>query len=326
LEVPQIDDNFQTNQQGVFVIGELGGLGLIKNAVTEGRLVVEKIAESHEAREGILDLVIVGAGPAGLSAGLSAKEAGFSAVILEQGSLANTIRRFPNRKIVMAEPVQIPMYGSLWVSDAPKETLINVWQTIIQSAGIEINENEPVLQVRRNGNKTLIVSTSKREYECSKVILAIGKRGTPNELQVPGAAFPKVLYHLADTSAYTNKRIVVVGGGDSAVEAAIGLSKQKGNQVTLSYRRKEFTRLRERNLKSLEACVQEGTIRLFMGSEVVEVGERDVLLEAGDGECLRLENDYVFAFIGGSSPKHFLEKIGIPMVTKEVAMEGSVYE
>jgi thioredoxin reductase len=155
--------------------------------------------------------------------------------------------------------------------------------------------------------------------------LAIGKRGTPNELQVPGADLPKVLYHLADAAQYANSRIVVVGGGDSAVEASIGLSKQEGNQVTLSYRQKRFTRLRDKNLRFLEASVQNGEIRLALQSHVKEVGERYVLLETEDGECVRLENDYVFGFLGGSSPKLFLEKIGIPMVTKEVEMEGSLY-
>ena len=324
LEVPQINSNFETNQQGIYAIGELGGLGLIKNAVTEGKLVIEKILGSHQPTDGVLDLIIVGAGPAGLSAGLAAKESGLKAMVFEQQTLANTIRRFPNRKIVMAEPVQMPLYGSLWISDAPKETLLNVWETIVQSAGLDIRENEMVTNVTRFPHGTFLVQTGKGSYESLKVVLAIGKRGTPRKLEAQGSELPKVLYQLTDAVDYTDSKVLVVGGGDSAAESAIGLSKQVGTTVTLSYRKQEFSRLKDKNRTELESYVQAGKVNLLLGSEVLEVGEQEVLINCGNGEPRRLENDYVFACLGGTSARGFLENIGIPMVTKEVMLETSI--
>lgn len=321
VEVPQINESFETEQPGIYAVGELGGLGLIKNAIAEGQLVIDCIKRGHEPVEGILDLVIVGAGPAGLSAGLAAKETGLDAVIFEQGTLANTIRRFPNRKIVMAEPVRIPLYGSLWISDAPKETLLNVWETIVRSAGIDVREQEAVSGVRRTERGTFIVETSRSQAECLKVILAIGKRGSPRELEVPGSDQPKVFYQLSDTSQYQNSNILVVGGGDSAAEAALGLGNQPGNRVCLSYRRSEFSRLRDKNRKALHEAAQRGRIRLLMSSEVLEIREKEVALES-NGERLLFENDFVFAFLGGTSPNDFLARLGIHVVTKEIPMEG----
>ncbi len=322
VEVPEIDENFQTNQEGIYAVGELGGLGLIKNAITEGQLVVDRIAASHQPIEGVLDLVIVGSGPAGLSAALAAKAGGLQSVVLEQGSLANTIRRYPNRKIVMAEPVRLPLYGSLWISDAPKETLLGVWQTILEASGVTVNENERVVDIRRHPDIGFLVETPKKTYHTQKVILAIGKRGTPNELPAKGAHLPKVLYTLTDSAQYTGCRILVVGGGDSAAEAAIALGKQSGNEVTLSYRRPTFTRLRDKNRSALEESTALGQVRLLLETQVREVRAGEVDLETADGRLLTLPNDYVFAFLGGSSPKDFLQKIGIRLVTKELNMEG----
>lgn len=320
VEVPQIGANFETNQKGIYAIGELGGLGLIKNAVNEGQLVVEAIKKDHLKREGVLDLIFVGAGPAGLSGSLAAKEAGLSALVFEQGSFADTIRRFPNRKIVMAEPVKVPMYGSLWISDAPKETLLSVWQTIIDSAQIEIREHEQVLGIRRNGNETFHVTTQNGNYECQKVVLAIGKRGSPRRLEIAGGELSKIMYALTDAAQYTHSRLLVIGGGDSAAEAAIGLANQEGNEVSLSYRKKDFTRMKDRNREALTRAVREGRVRFFPASQVVEVSEREVVLRCdGEGD-MRLPNDFVFALLGGTPPNAFLEGMGVAMVTKEVSV------
>lgn len=322
VEVPELDDGFQTSQAGIYAIGELGGLGLIKNAIIEGQLVIDRIAAQHRPRAGLLDLVIVGAGPAGLSAALAAKASGLQSIILEQGSLANTIRRYPNRKIVMAEPVRLPLYGSLWISDAPKETLLGVWQTILEASGIAVNEGERVADIRPHPDIGFVVETPKRSYHAQRVILAIGKRGSPNELPAKGADLPKVLYSLTDSAQYAGCRILVVGGGDSAAEAAVALGKLQGTEVTLSYRRPAFTRLRDKNRVALEECAARGQVRLLLETQVREVRVGEVELEAADGRMITLANDYVFALLGGSSPKDFLEKIGVRMVTKELSMEG----
>jgi thioredoxin reductase/NAD-dependent dihydropyrimidine dehydrogenase PreA subunit len=320
VEVPQIDANFETNQKGIFAIGELGGLALIKNAVNEGRLLIEKIKSQHVKREGVLDLIFVGAGPAGLSGSLAAREAELDFMVFEQGTFADTIRRFPNKKVVMSEPVRVPMYGSLWISDAPKETLLSVWQTIIQSAGVRINENEGVSSVRRTAEGLFEVATPKGTYRSQKVVLAIGKRGTPRKLEAAGAELPKVMYSLADVADYTNAQVLVVGGGDSAAEAVLALAGCPGNTVSLSYRRKEFARLKDRNREALGKAIQEGTVRFHPASQVAEVRDKEVVLELEGGKRERLSNDYLFALLGGTPPNAFLQSMGVSIVTKEVSL------
>jgi thioredoxin reductase/NAD-dependent dihydropyrimidine dehydrogenase PreA subunit len=320
VEVPRIGPDFETNVKGIYAVGELGGLGLIKNAVNEGQLVIEGLKGKHQRRQGVLDFIIVGAGPAGLSAGLAAKEAGFEAILLEQGGFADTIRRFPNKKVVMAEPVRVPMYGSLWISDAPKETLLSVWQTIIESAGIDIHENEQVTGIARSETGLLQVTTSKSSYQAQRVILAIGKRGTPRRLEVEGADLPKVMYSLTDAAQYQRSKILVVGGGDSAAEAALGLSAQPGNEVVLSYRKKAFERLKDKNRKALDEAVAAGRVRFLPASTLVAVRPREVVIQGESGGSTSIPNDFVFALIGGTSPNLLLQKFGVEIVTKELMM------
>jgi thioredoxin reductase/NAD-dependent dihydropyrimidine dehydrogenase PreA subunit len=320
VEVPRIGPDFETNVKGIYAVGELGGLGLIKNAVNEGQLVIEGLKRKHQRKEGVLDFIIVGAGPAGLSAGLAAKEAGFEAILLEQGGFADTIRRFPNKKVVMAEPVRVPMYGSLWISDAPKETLLSVWQTIIESAGIDIHENEQVTGVARCESGLLRVTTSKSSYEAQRVILAIGKRGTPRKLEVEGADLPKVMYSLTDAAQYRGAKILVVGGGDSAAEAALGLSAQPGNEVVLSYRKKAFERLKDKNRKALDDAIASGKVRFLPASTLVAVRPKEVVIRSESGSSASIPNDFVFALIGGTSPNVLLQKFGVEIVTKELMM------
>lgn len=320
VEVPRIGPDFETNVKGIYAVGELGGLGLIKNAVNEGQLVIEGLKGKHQRREGVLDFIIVGAGPAGLSAGLAAKESGFEAVLLEQGAFADTIRRFPNKKVVMAEPVRVPMYGSLWISDAPKETLLSVWQTIIESAGIDIHENEQVTAIARSENGLLRVTTTKSSYEAQRVILAIGKRGSPRRLEAEGAELPKVMYSLTDAAQYQRSKILVVGGGDSAAEAALGLSAQPGNEVILSYRKKAFERLKDKNRKALGDAISSARVRFVPESTLVAVRPKEVVIQSEGSGAAPFPNDYVFALIGGTSPNLLLQKFGVEIVTKELMM------
>jgi putative YpdA family bacillithiol system oxidoreductase len=322
VEVPHIGTDFETNVPGIYAIGELGGLGLIKNAVNEGQLVIDALKKKHKPVTGLLDLVIVGAGPSGLSASLAAKEAGFNALVLEQGMFADTIRRFPNKKVVMAEPVRVPMYGSLWISDAPKETLLSVWQTIIESAGIEIHEQEQVTNVAKAQSGRFVVETARGSYETQRVVLAIGKRGTPRKLDASGAELPKVMYSLADAAQYQSARILVVGGGDSSAEAVIGLSAQPGNEVTLSYRKREFERLKDKNRSALMGAIESKKVRFLPASTVTEVRPKDVVVKSENGSQATIPNDYVFALIGGTPPNAFLQKLGIRIVTKEVALQA----
>ena len=264
--MPLVDENFETNVPGLYIVGELGGRGLIKNAVNEGKMAVEHVARSLRPTAGgpmaiasAVDVVIVGSGPAGLSAGLEALRGGLSYVVLEQGSLSDTVRKYPRHKLLLAEPVRIPMYGDLWVADASKETLLQVWETIVANTGLDVRTGEKVQHVKRDGT-VFRVETANSAYLARRVVLAMGRRGSPRRLGVPGEELDHVFYDIVEMEAFAGKRMVVVGGGDSAVESALGLANQKGTTVALSYRGDAFQRIAERNREKIERAIAAGKV------------------------------------------------------------------
>lgn len=308
--LPVLDEYLQTNIPGLYIAGELGGMGLIRNAVNQGIRAMDHIATQLSPNQnGHLDVAIVGAGPAGLAAALSARSRNLKFAVLEQNDIGGTILQYPRRKIVMTAPVELPIYGKLKLTETSKESLLDVWQKIIEKAKLSIRTNEKVLEIQR-ANDLFQIQTSRGSYQASKLILAIGRRGTPRKLGVPGENLSKVGYRLMEAESYQNCNLLVVGGGDSAVEAAVGLAAQKGNRVTLSYRKNEFSRIKERNAKHLEECVRSKSIHLLLQSEVKEIQEQRVTLCAS-GNDMQLANDYVFIFAGGEMPYEFLQKTGI---------------
>jgi putative YpdA family bacillithiol system oxidoreductase len=319
LRVPLVKANYETNIPGVFVVGELCGMGLIKTAINEGKIVIDNIrglvVQSPPIPEAY-DVAIVGAGPAGLSATLTAQQYGLRYVTLEQGEIASTIRQYPRQKFLMAEPIEMPLYGALYVGDGSKEALLAVWETIIKNTGVQINTNEKVEAVERNSNGFHVI-TLKREYHARYVVLAAGKRGTPRKLGVEGDDLAKVSYRLIEVESYTDKDLLVVGGGDSAIEAALALSRSGANRVTLSYRGDAFQRARDRNREQLTKATDEGRIRILLNSHVTRIGKTMVNICAGDDEFF-LPNDFVFAMLGGESPEQFLQKMGIEIVEKAI--------
>ncbi len=335
LEVPSVSPHFETNVFGLYVVGELGGRGLIKNAINEGRIAMEHVVQrargGTDARPsatgagaagagaaGVHDVVVVGSGPAGLSAGLTAHEAGISYLVLEQGSLSDTIHRYPRHKLLLAEPVHVPMYGSLWVADTSKESLLQVWQTIIQKTGLRVHTGCRVSEVvKRDG--LFEVQAEDGVYLARSVVLAMGRRGTPRRLGVPGEELPRVFYDIVEMEAFAGSRLLVVGGGDSAVEAAVGLANQKGTEVTLSYRGDAFPRVKERNRQKIERDIAGGRVRACFRSQVREIRPDSVLLET-DGRTEALPNDYVIIRIGGEAPHEFLRRAGVRIVEKELAI------
>jgi putative YpdA family bacillithiol system oxidoreductase len=325
LRVPQIGANFETNLSGLFIVGELGGMGLIKSAINEGRLVMDHLKErlgaaSVRAAGGseLYDVSIVGAGPAGLSASLTAQQYGLRYVTFEQGEIASTIRQYPRQKFLMAEPIEMPLYGSLYIADGTKEALLSVWETIIANTGVRVNTNEGVQSVRRN-DAGFYVETVRGRYHARFVVLAMGRRGRPRKLGVPGEELSKVAYRVIEAEEYAEKDILVVGGGDSALEAALALSRSGRNRVTLSYRGDNFVRAKERNRQQLAAACAEKRLDLVLNSHVVEIQPDRVILEAGSERC-ELRNDFVFILIGGESPEEFLQKCGVEMVEKAVRL------
>jgi putative YpdA family bacillithiol system oxidoreductase len=319
MRVPLVRENFETNVPGVFIVGELSGMGLIKTAVNEGKLVVDHLRQrlgdtKAPAGDDMFDIAIVGAGPAGLSASLTAQQYGLRYITLEQGEIASTIRQYPRQKFLMAEPIQIPLYGTLYVGDGTKEALLSVWEAIIANTGVQIRTNEKVELVQRNSSG-FHVRTAHSDYRARYVVLATGRRGTPRKLGVPGEDLPKVSYRLVEADNYNDADILVVGGGDSAVEAVLALSRSRKNRVTLSYRGDHFYRVRERNREQLQLAEKEGRVRSILQSTVEQIREKDIVL-ASPPERIILANDFVLVLIGGETPEGFLQRTGIEIVEK----------
>jgi len=315
-DMPVLDEYFQTTVTGVHIVGELGGMGLIKNAVSQGIKAIDYISEKTKSANGLLDVVIVGAGPAGLAAALNAKKHQLKFIVLEQGDVGGTILQYPRRKIVMTSPLDLPIYGKVKLSETSKEALLDLWNRVIERTELSIQSNEKVEDIQTN-NDSLRVITSKDQYQTRHVILALGRRGTPRKLGVPGEQLSKVAYRLLEAESYTNSHILVVGGGDSAIEAAIGLAAQSGNHVTLSYRKGEFLRIKERNARHLEESQKHDRLKVVFNSQVKEIREQKVLLETPEGVS-EISNDYVFIFAGGELPYDFLKKIGIQLHSQKI--------
>jgi len=316
-DLPILNEHFETSVRNLFIVGELGGMGLIKNAITQGRKVVEYIASRPRTSNGAYDVVVVGAGPAGLAAGLTAKANRLKYLLLEQGDAGGTILQYPRRKIVMTSPVELPLWGKLKLTETSKESLLELWQQVLTKTQLKVNTGEKALDIRTSEGHFL-VTTPAGEYAAQHVVLALGRRGTPRKLGVPGEELGKVTYRLIDAETYRNCDVLVVRGGDSAVEAAVGLALHGTNRVTLSYRKPEFTRLKDRNAKHLEEYRKRGAVNVLLNSNVKEVREKEVQIETAEGIRV-VPNDYVFIFAGGEMPFEFLKKTGIKFQEQVVA-------
>ena len=316
-DLPILNEHFETSVRNLFIVGELGGMGLIKNAVTQGRKVVEYIASRPRTSNGAYDVVVVGAGPAGLAAGLTAKANRLKYLLLEQGDAGGTILQYPRRKIVMTSPVELPLWGKLKLTETSKESLLELWQQVLTKTQLKVNTGEKALEIRTSEGHFL-VTTPAGEYAAQHVVLALGRRGTPRKLGVPGEELGKVTYRLIDAETYKNCDVLVVGGGDSAVEAAVGLALHGTNRVTLSYRKPEFTRLKDRNAKHIEEYRKRGAVNVLLNSNVKEVREKEVQIETAEGTSV-VPNDYVFIFAGGEMPFEFLKKTGVKFQEQVVA-------
>jgi thioredoxin reductase/Pyruvate/2-oxoacid:ferredoxin oxidoreductase delta subunit len=316
VELPHVNQNFETNVPGIFIAGELGGMGLIKNAVVQGKQAVENIAKTiKKDHKATYDLVIIGAGPAGISASLTAKVHHLKCITLEQDTLGGTVFSFPRSKIVMTSAMDLPLYGKVKLFETSKSELLDLWKLVLQTNEIIIEENAKVDAIISENSHFKVVTLSGKEYSTKHVLLAIGRRGTPRKLGIPGETLEKVAYRLLEPEEIKEKNIIVVGGGDSAVESALMLTDR--NNVILSYRNEAFSRLKPKNSKKINDAIAEKRIDVRFNTSLVEIDKDHVILATDkEGVNLKIKNDLVYIFAGGELPTQFLEKIGIKITKK----------
>ena len=320
LTVPELDDHFQTAIPGQYLIGEVAGKPLVKNAANLGRAVIEHIsrelAAQPPAAAGVLDVVVVGSGPAGLSAGLTCIKKGMSCTVLEKEHvISSTVSRYPKGKHFMAEPCNSQNVSYLPVFDASKEDLVAAWQRVVEGAQLPIKLGEAVETVKRGDDGIFVIKTTVATYRARTVVLATGLRGKPRLLIVPGANLPKVESLLDDPGEFAEQHVLVVGGGDSAVEGAMSLA-DVGATVTLSYRGDGFKRCKQGNQKRLAEMVASGRLTLLLESNVSEFTESAVSIKLKDGSSVTLPNQHAFVLIGADTPVTWLEANNVRFIER----------
>jgi thioredoxin reductase (NADPH) len=308
-QIPALDQNFQTNVPGIFIVGELSGMGLIYNAMTQAmQCVAALVKKLPKEQEGFSQVAIVGAGPAGLAASVCVKAKKLSYVTLEQESIGGTVLHYPRHKIVMTRPVKLPLYGKLKLTSVHKEDLLKIWHDIIETTGVQIREGVKVEGVRKIAGG-FELSTTQGTVRAQRVIFALGRRGSPRKLDIPGEELGKVAYRLLEPETYRGKRCMVVGGGDAGVEAALALG-ECGAHTHLVYRKKVFARIKSQNRERLEAANRVGTVTSILGAQPTHIHADHVEINR-DGQAESLPNDYIWVFAGGVLPTAFLQNAGV---------------
>jgi len=316
VDIPHVSESFETNIQGVYIAGEMGGMGLIKNAVEQGKQAVENLIHTLKKNSSAeYDLIIVGAGPAGISASLCARKHQIKSITLEQDSLGGTVYTFPRAKIVMTAPMDLPVYGKVKLYETSKPELLGLWEKILSENEIKIHEHKKVDSIIKQNGYFEVKTLDGNTYTSQKILLAIGRRGTPRKLNVPGEESVKVAYRLIEPELIKNKNVLVVGGGDSAIESALLLTDN--NNVTLSYRGDAFARLKPNNHEKIHEAMGSDKIKVMLNSNLISIEPESIFIKQDDrSDILKKENDLVYIFAGGELPTQFLQNIGINISKK----------
>lgn len=317
VDIPMLSPTFETTVPGIFIAGELGGMGLIKNAIEQGRQAIEHAAakaRSIRTDADMLDTFIVGAGPAGISASLGALERKLRFRTVDQGTLGGTVAHYPRGKLVMTSPADLPLVGKVKFGEVSKEKLLAFWEKVVADTGLTIGFEEQLVSIAP-APTGFVVQTNRQHYNTRTILLAIGRRGTPRTLDVPGEERSKVVYRLIDPEQYRGQHVLVVGGGDSALEAAASIAEQEGTIVTLSYRSAAFSRAREKNRRRVADAQQSGKLTLMLESQVIRIEKTQVEIQTREG-IRQLANDAVIICAGGVLPTEFLRTVGIHVETK----------
>jgi thioredoxin reductase (NADPH) len=314
MDIPFVNPSFETNVENIYIAGELGGMGLIRKAAEQGKQAIDSMLnDTNQGNE--YDVVIVGAGPAGLSASLAAKEHHLNSITIEQeDSLGGAIYKYPRNKVAMTQPVMLPLVGKVEMYDISKEELLGFWERILRDYNLSVNFNERMESVTKTANG-YAVKTSKDTYQTTNILLAIGRLGTPRKLEVIGEEQAKVVYRLTDPEQYRNQHVLVVGGGDSALEAAITISEQPGTTVTLSYRSEAFGRVKPKNRERLERAEVAKRLTVLLKSSVTEICQKSVKIQLANKKMLEIPNQAVIICAGGVLPTPFLKEIGVMVQT-----------
>ncbi len=310
IDIPQVKPNFESNVPGVFIAGELGGMGLIRKCAEQGKQAIESARSYKGSGKAEFDVVIVGAGPAGIGAGLGALASKIRYKILEQeDSLGGAVYHYPRNKIAMTAPIKLPIIGQVKMTEISKEQLLEFWNGVVNKTGLKISFREKMEAITKENND-FVVKTNRGSYTANAVLLCIGRRGTPRKLGVPGEDQPKVVYRLIDPEQYKGQQVLVVGGGDSALEAAVAIAGQPDTMVTLSYRSDAFSRVKEKNRQYVKEAEQVGKLQVMLKSTVSNIGTGDVQMKYQD-KAIDLKNDAVIVCAGGELPTPLLQKIGV---------------
>ena len=316
---PEIDANGESSEKGIFIIGDLTGIPLLKLAAESGKKIINyilsnsdfrKLKESNNDKE-VLDLLIVGAGPGGIAAGIEASKNNLKYKIVESAQKFNTIVNFPKGKPIFAEPDDYKQESDLIINDGTKESLLDELEDQIKNIDLPIEENVMVENILKQGNH-FEIQTKSGNYKALRVILAIGKSGNSRMLKVPGENLPRVYNRLFDPCDATDHNVLIVGGGDTALETAIATAEH-AKSVTLSYRKPTFARPKEGNVEKLNQLVSEGKINLMLESNVKEIKENSVVIIDKDKSEKEIDNSMVFTMIGKELPVDFFKRSKIKM-------------